>query len=581
MSSTCLRALLLQVLASLPLGAVPEPQGSAPQATEAIPAHRGPGVAPGEGGPARFVAALLGAFDPERALTFAAQVDRHYRAPGNDGYEAALDLVLTELSAVGFAAPADEGANATAGFLELTVLESELRAPAWTPLGARLELVGADGSRERLHGFDSPEGRDRVMLPVNAPAADVRGRAVLSGEELFEGALLVTEESLSGALLRRAKRAGAVAVLSASLSDLTRDPSGAERHLDAISFRSVAEGTELAVAQISPRSYRRIAARLEGGEPFELAFEARVKFDPRPLRTVIATVVGARHPERAVVIASHVQEPGAGDNASGVAGMLEAALGLARALEAGAIARPASSLAFVFGDEMRQSTLWLRHGGRRAIAALSADMLGQSEDATGAICLLERGKDPGAVWPLPPDEHTPWGKGRVEADQLTPDGLALIVRTALSDVARAVGGWRTAEHPWEGGSDHDIFLARGIPAVLVWHFTDFSYHTGLDRLEMLDAAELERSSVAVLAAALAVADARAADLERHLASLALERTLRLGAAEAAGEAEAVVAWKRWFEGSERWLRELCGQQEEPPPAGGREGAPEERTEDPR
>lgn len=532
-------------------GTIQDGAGAVP--VSEVPLHRGPAVASGASGPARFVGALLEGFDARRALSDTARFDRHYRAPGNDGYEAALDHLLAELEAAGFARSGVEGSDA----LELEVIESELRGRAWTPLAARLEIVEPDGRREALLAFDTPEGRDRVMLPVNAPGADVRGPAVLEIDALVPGAVLVTEEALDSALLRRAGRGGAVAVLSASLSELVRDPRGGERHLDAISFRSVPARTELAVAQISPRVYARIAARLAAGEAFELAFQARVRFDDRPLRTLVATLKGSREPERAVVIAAHVQEPGAGDNASGAAGMLEGARTLSRMVREGTLSRPARSLAFVWGDEMRQSSLWLRHSGRQALAALSADMLGQSESATGAICLLERSKDPGAIWTLPPDQHTPWGKGRVEPDQLVPDGLALVVRTALHDVARAVGGWRTAEHPWEGGSDHDVFLARGVPAVLLWHFTDFTYHTGLDRLDMLDPIELQRSSVALVAAALALADAGPTDLERYRASLALERELRLAAAEAAELPEAVLAWTDWFEGAERWLAELC------------------------
>ena len=38
------------------------------------------------------------------------------------------------------------------------------------------------------------------------------------------------------------------------------------------------------------------------------------------LRTLVAAVVGSERPEEAIAIASHVQEPGAGDNASGIAG---------------------------------------------------------------------------------------------------------------------------------------------------------------------------------------------------------------------------------------------------------------------
>jgi hypothetical protein len=59
--------------------------------------------------------------------------------------------------------------------------------------------------------------------------------------------------------------------------------------------------------------------------------------------------------------------------------------------------------------------------------------------------LLEREPDPGALSPIAPDAHTPWGAGEVsEEDIARPSGLNLMARTALADVARHVGGWTTS-----------------------------------------------------------------------------------------------------------------------------------------
>jgi hypothetical protein len=184
-------------------------------------------------------------------------------------------------------------------------------------------------------------------------------------------------------------------------------------------------------------------------------------------------------------------------------------------------------------------------------------MTGQSRERTGAIALLERAPDPGAVKPLAPDKHTPWGEKPVEAASLVPHGLSVVARCAMVDVDAAVGGWRTGEHPWEGGSDHDVFIERGIPAVLFWHFTDFAYHTSLDRLENVDPEEMRRTGVAILATALAMADPEPADLERYLVCIDAERELRLAACEEAGEEELGVLWQEWCTGARMWLRAHC------------------------
>ena len=508
-----------------------------------------PDVAPGQSGPRRFVGPLYEKFDAERALRDAAFIDGWYRAPGNTGYRATLDHLRKRLAAAGFG---DDPR------LELRTIESESPQPVWDPRSAELRLIVGEESR-LLHAFDGPAGRDRVMLPVHAPSCDVTGPVALALEQLEPGAVLVVDAPLRRDLLQAAADRGALAVLSSRLHPFTVDPTGAERHLDAVLYASVPRPTPLPVGQISPRSHRAIRQAAASGEPVQLAFRAEVEQGEARVATLVAAIVGASRPGEAVAVAGHVQEPGAGDNASGVAGLLEAATSLAGLLREESLPWPARTVVFLWGDEMAQSRRWLDTTSRRPVAGILADMLGQSRERTGAIALLERAPDPGAQQPLPPDRHTSWGAGRVDPERILPAGLALIARTALSDVASHVGGWTFGEHPWEGGSDHDVFLGHGVPAVLLWHFTDFAYHTGLDRMELLDAEELRRTSVAVAATALAVADARPGDLERYRASLKLERELRLEAAAAAGKKETAGQWRRWFRGAGAWLEELCGE----------------------
>ena len=289
-----------------------------------------------------------------------------------------------------------------------------------------------------------------------------------------------------------------------------------------------------------------------------LSLEAEVRLDERSLRTVVATIVGSDRPHEVVTLVAHVQEPGANDNASGVGGMLEAALTLQRAIEQGLVERPRRTIAFVWGDEYEATRVFLDHTEREPIAGISADMIGQSLEETGAVCLLERGPDPGALTPLPPDEHTDWGARQVNPAHIIPSGLALIARNALVDVGIEAGEWQTREHPWEGGSDHDVFLARGIPAILIWHFTDFAYHTSLDRMSMVDPRELRLTAVSLLTTACGVADAGLEDLKRYIDGLHRERYERQGSQVIEGAPEEVAEqWGRWSSEARRWLAALC------------------------
>ena len=175
--------------------------------------------------------------------------------------------------------------------------------------------------------------------------------------------------------------------------------------------------------------------------------------------------------------------------------------------------------------------------------------------------------DPGALTTLPPDAHTPWGAGQVDSENLNPNGFSIIARCAMVDVGLESGGWPCADHPWEGGSDHDVFINRGIPAVLFWHFTDFTYHTSLDRLNYVDITEVRRTTAAILATALAVAAPRPTDLDRYLRSLDMDKSIRIGAAREVEDQNLEALWKVWADGSRNWLRKLCLGIEEDLPKG--------------
>ncbi|MCY2960369.1 MAG: M28 family peptidase [Planctomycetota bacterium] len=509
-------------------------------------AHRGPPVAPGATGTARFASKIHAAFSAEAAFEVTTFADRWYRAPGNEGFEATLTELERRLRAAGFGA--QDG-------LELRVIETPMRSPAWTPRSARLALV-RDGVEEVLHEFSATGDRDRTMLPTGAPSADVGGRLVTRVEDCAPGTVLLLDSGLRPDVLRAAAAKGAVLAIASDLAAYNVDPTGRDRHRDAIGFRSVRAPVPLAVAQVSPRAAETLRAAA-GKANTVVRFTAVVETAERPLRTLVATVVGRREPQSAVPIVAHVQEPGACDNASGVGTVLECALAFARLLGNGSLTAPARSVAFVFGDEMEQSRVWLEHSGRTAVAAIAADMVGESRVETGAEPLLERAPDPGALEPLPPDVHTAWGAGSVSESDLRPDGLAVVLREALADVALVAGPWQTAEHPFEGGSDHVVFLDAGIPSALLWHFPDWSYHTSADRLELVDPAEMRRSGAVLLAAALAVADAQPADLDRHLRSAKLEIDMRVGAAKAASDEKLADQWRVHGDAVRQWLRELC------------------------
>jgi hypothetical protein len=514
--------------------------------------HVGPEVDVLDTGPARYVAALHEAFREHQALELVAFIDRFYRAPANQGYEEVLKRLDLALREAGF-----DGGDER---LQLDYIVVNDKEQAWTPVRGELVLL-VEGEEPRvLHAFSKSEDVDRTMLPVQTPSCSITAEVALHLDELRKGMIFVTDVPASQ-VMGRARDRGAVAIISASIEPYNEDETGSKRHVDAVQFRKYPTVPAIPTAQMSPKSHQLVEAavdraRKRGGKVL-LRYQAEVLVEQRPLRTLMATIVGGRLPREAVVVVSHVNEPGACDNATGAAGLVEGARSLVELLQAGKLPWPDRTLVFLWGDEFRQSESWLTQTELEPVAGISSDMTGQSKE-TGAIALLERTPDPGTVSVLPPDAHTPWGAGRVSPEELKPAGLSVIARCALADVSRLEGGqWQTAEHPWEGGSDHDKFIQRGIPAVLFWHFTDFTYHTSLDRMQFVDSAEMRRTGVAIMATALAVAGAVPGDLARYLNSLEKERLARMQACEEARDIELAELWETWCLGTREWLRNLC------------------------
>lgn len=527
--------------------------------------HLGPSIDGGTTGSARFVDPLLELFETNAAMGLARVVDGEHRAPASEGYDRAVDRLIAELYGAGFGEASTGG---DAGY-SLEIIAEPMAQPAWTPVSAEIAVrgEGARGRRQRvvIAGFKNAADPQRTMLPEGVDSFQVSGKAVFQMGQVKDGSILVTDQSVRK-VEQEAQERGAAAVISSFLLPYATDPTGRQRHFDAIFDGSVRPGSTMPCMYVSPRTAENIRQAAKRGALLELKGEVRREVNE--LRTVVATIEGAERPEEVVYVVAHVSGAGANDNAAGVGGIVELARSIKRLIAAGSIERPRRSIRFVFGDEANAGATVLDRSEDTPIAGIVADMIGSSYAKTGAICLLERGWDPGAIVPLLPDSHTPWGAGSVAEEDVVPNGLSIVLREALVDVGEATlarGGspWSTREHPWEGGSDHDAFLDRGIAAALVWHFTDFSYSTSLDRIDHVDPTELQRTTVAIGAAALAVADLRTEDLQRHLDSLNLDAKVRMDAARAEGNLSLQGAWKDWFDGARFWLRALAGGKELP------------------
>lgn len=313
----------------------------------------------------------------------------------------------------------------------------------------------------------------------------------------------------------------------------------------------------------------------------------------------MAEIKGTTHPDERVIICAHVQEPGSNDNATGAASLLGLATTLKKMVDSGVIEHPQRTITFLWGDEMNLATLWLNsHPDEKAkvLTVLNMDMVGEDPEKTGGVMRIEKTPDPSAKYnytldTLPwedgsayddtfadtsgefvrlPDSHTLWGASSYS--NLFQDGYFLndlYMYAAQGVINYHDSGFRVDVCPYEGGSDHSRFLAQNVPALLTWHFTDYTYHSSVDTLNMSSAREMENVSITTMATALMIANATddnealALEIMGTVALAALDRfdieqantlnhrifTLAHGkdfAAALANEKEVLQAWADWY-----------------------------------
>ena len=537
-------------------------------------------------GTAPALADLAERFDERAAMDLVLFMDEYWRNAGNAGFNASVDRITRRLETGGFTVRAAGPANGP------SVWSEEFgRAQGWDysvgtlTLAADMTnpeevLLSRDQHRVALciNSFSTPPGG--VVAPIvdvgqGASAADYDGRDV-------RGAVVLGDAGPGRLWQMAVVQRGAIGVVSAALEPYIRPgPPGSPEDAkprdewDVLQWGSVPyDDTRHAFGfKASPRAAACIRARLAIG-PARVKVEITSRFSPGPVRSLIAEIPGAVRPDERVLLVAHVQEPGANDNASGCATLVELARALLRGIRDRKIAAPGRTLTFIWGDEIRASRQWIADHPAEAKQVrymFSLDMTGENTALTGGTFLIEKAPDPTAVWPRPSDPHTEWGSSPVRAEALK--------GTLLNDLFLAVARLRrfvVQTNPYEGGSDHSVFLAAGVPSVLAWHFPDRFYHSNLDRPQMTSPAEMEHVGVTVGATSLLLAGAAPRDavalvglLERAAsARFDLERRQGAGLVKAAPDTTAaeatevavMAAWRKWYAEALREVLDL-------PPAG--------------
>jgi hypothetical protein len=268
---------------------------------------------------------------------------------------------------------------------------------------------------------------------------------------------------------------------------------------------------------ISSRRHQELRTLLHQGKSMKMRAVVDAEFSAGSICMVSGLIRGAVYPAEEIIFTAHLDhyKPGANDNASGSAAILEIARTLSQLIETGQLPHPLRTIRFLWVPEYSGSWAWFsRHldDPVKRIANLNYDMVGENLKLTNAVLAMMYTPDFNPSYLNGVMESILDFMNRFNDERYPPQKDFQII---------SIGGSRDRLQgrmvPYMTGTDHEVFNNAGIPGTGPLAWPDFFYHSSEDTPAKVDPTELHRVVFAGLAAALTMGyadDQNAQDLAR-------------------------------------------------------------------
>lgn len=452
--------------------------------------------------PENQVAALAQELSGETAKRNLEGIARNHRQRGSRGFHAAAELVAERARAYGLSGveiltfPADGkvfyGTQRSrppwdAEFAELW--EMRKGGEGWTPstLMANYEAMPITLAEDSESADVTADLVDvgSGTAEANYAGKDVRGKIVLASAQPGAVQALAVDKF------------GAAGIVSYTLNQRTAWWGGDENLIRWGHLQSFPK-TKTFAFMVSLKTARSLRERLAHGEEIRLHALVRAGQHPGNYEIVTATIPGAdpQLKDQEIAFSCHLdhQRPGANDNASGCATILEVARALQKLITEGKLPRPARTLRFIWPPEIEGTTTLLNARpdfARHIKAVIHMDMVGGGPE-TKAVFHVTRGPlslpsfvhDVAEAFATFVNEQTEKfaTTGVAEYPLVAPEGGREPLRAELA--------------PYSMGSDHDVYQDSSfrIPAIYLNDWPDRYIHTNFDVAANIDPTKLKRAA---------------------------------------------------------------------------------------
>lgn len=474
---------------------------------------------------AKLVEFLKGAISGERARVYASEIARYHRAKGSSDYARVVEFIRNKLVSWGVERVTVERYLADGR----KAYQTWTPPPAWEPLRAELTLVHPE--ERSICSFET-EPMSLVFGSTSTPPEGLTLEVVDIGDgksdqvyaaQSVTGKIVLTSGDARTAFKKAIKKHGAVGVLTDFMLNeapsIQRTPCDLPDAVCYASFPVKHEDIDKMAFgfSLSHRQAQHLRALLKKG-PVKVKALVDARLFPGELEVLTGLIPGEERQEGEVLIIAHLchPKPGANDNASGCGLAMEIARALADAIASGRLKRPRLGIRFMFVPEMYGTMAYLdRHPGwpRRVKAGINLDMVGESPETRSIANLVS----------------TPWSLPSALGDVGAFYMKAVAADGKMYEGSEPVSAWHYNITGFTGGSDHYILVDSSfkVPCIFLGHWPDRFYHSNMDTVDRLDAAEFLRMGLVGASTALTIAnpDAEAAQFMLNVADAAAKRRI--------------------------------------------------------
>jgi hypothetical protein len=425
-------------------------------------------------------------------------ISRQHRMRGSEGYLAAAQFIADELRKYGISDVKIEEFAADGKIFYGT----QKSRPPWYAEFAELWELKDNAPQIRIASWDAIP----LTLAQDSESADVTAELIDIGkgtsDEHYKGKdvrnkIVLTSEQPESVSSFAVEKFGAVGIISYAQNQRTAWWGENENlirwgHLDTFAKKSTF------AFMLSLKQARAFQKRLQAGEKISVHATVRAGKHSGSYQVVNAVIPGSdpNLKDKEIVFSCHLDHPrpGANDNASGCATILEVARVVSKLIAEHKIKRPARTLRFVWPPEIEGTlTLLSAHPElvSRIVSAIHLDMVGGSTE-TQAIFHITRG--PSSLPSFIYDVADSIGEFvNQQTDEFASTGSATFPLHSAEGEKRAL---QANFANFSMGSDHEIYSdsSFGIPAIYFNDWPDRYIHTNYDTPANIDPTKLKRAA---------------------------------------------------------------------------------------